>query len=140
VGKREWTMEFLFDARGARRLGDFMASLGSLLGNEQRRASFAHYAMGLLGDGERKSMEPIAARTCPDRGRVDAEHQRLHHFITCSKWKDGPLREFSAHYGIDAITEHEPIEVSIIDDTGMLKQGRHSVGVQLTVLQRRSSE
>lgn len=123
-------MEFLFDARGARRLGDFMSSLGSLLGNEQRRGSFALYAMGLLGDGERKSMEPIAARACPDPERLDAEHQRLHHFITCSKWKDRPLREFAARYGIDALTEREPIEVSIIDDTGMIKQGKHSVGVQ----------
>jgi SRSO17 transposase len=123
-------MEFLFDAQGARRLGDFMSSLGSLLGNEQRRASFALYATGLLGDSERKSMEPIAARACPNPKRLDAQHQRLHHFITCSKWKDGPVREFAARYAIDALTEREPIEVCILDDTGMLKQGKHSVGVQ----------
>ena len=107
-----------------------MESIGALLGNEQRRASFARYALGLWGDGERKSMEPIAARACPDPRRLDAEHQRLHHFITCANWQDGPLRDFAAQYGVAALCAREPIEAWILDDTGMLKQGKHSVGVQ----------
>ncbi len=54
-------MEFTIDVYAERRLEKFMASVGDLLGNQQRRASFAMYAMGLWGDGERKSMEPIAS-------------------------------------------------------------------------------
>src|SRR4051794_24315799 len=86
--------------------------------------------MGLLGDGERKSMEPIAARACPDPERLDAQHQRLHHFICCARWDDRSVRDFAARYGVDALTEREPVEAWILDDTGMLKQGKHSVGVQ----------
>jgi SRSO17 transposase len=123
-------MEFALDVAGEQRLFDFMRSLGELLGNERRRASFAVYAIGLLGDGERKSMEPIAARACPDPRRLDAAHQRLHHFISCADWADRPVREFAARYGIAAISARERVEAWILDDTGMLEQGRHSVGVQ----------
>jgi SRSO17 transposase len=123
-------MTFEMDRDAERRLDEFVGSIGTLLGSDERRASFALYALGLWGDGERKSMEPIAARACPDLKRVDAAHQRLHHFISCSKWEDRPVRAFSARHSVSAMTEHEPVEAWILDDTGMLKQGKHSVGVQ----------
>lgn len=108
----------------------FEERIGALLGNKKRRASFAIYARGLLGNGERKSMEPIAARSCPDLGQVDALHQRLIHFLTDSQWSDRDVRRESTRYALSAMMEREPIGAWIVDDTGFLKQGTHSVGVQ----------
>jgi SRSO17 transposase len=112
------------------RMQRFADGVGSILGNDARRASFATYMHGLLSEGERKSVEPIAARTCPDPTRVDAEHQRLLHFIGVSDWSDREVRQYAAKYGLDAMTSREKILSWIVDDTGFLKQGKHSVGVQ----------
>ncbi|WP_237079474.1 IS701 family transposase [Myxococcus xanthus] len=75
-------------------------------------------------------MELIAARACPDPERVDAMHQRLLHFTVDSRWSDRDVRRTAAQYALEAMTSHEPVEVWIVDDTGFLKQGKHSVGVQ----------
>jgi SRSO17 transposase len=80
---------------------------------------------GLFGEGVRESTEPIAARACPDPARADAEHQRLLHFIGVSRWSDREVRREAARYAVAAMTSSEPIEVSIIDDTGWLKEGSH---------------
>ena len=112
------------------RLKDFFARIGNILGNASRRESFATYAMGLLGDAERKSIEPIASRACADPMKADAFHQRLLHFAVDAQWSDRAVRQESADYVVKAMTEREPIEALIIDDTGFLKQGSHSVGVQ----------
>ena len=122
----------MFDADAAvvMRLQRYLDGVGGLLGNDSRRASFATYVMGLLSEGERKSVEPIAARACPDVHRVDAEHQRLLHFIGVSEWNDRDVRRYAARHALDAMTAREPVQAWIIDDTGFLKQGKHSVGVQ----------
>lgn len=113
-----------------RRLGEFFAEIGEALGNKTRRASFATYAMGLLADGERKSIEPIAARACADPAETDARHQRLQHFLTDSPWSDREIRRLATRYALAPMTTRESVEAWIIDDTGFLKQGKHSVGVQ----------
>jgi SRSO17 transposase len=123
-------MDTIIDGAGQGRLGEYFSRVGDVLNNKRRMASFAQYAMGLLGDGERKSMEPIAARACPDPRRVEDYHQRLGHFIADSRWSDRGVRRVAARYCIAAMTERERIDTWIIDDTGFLKQGRHSVGVQ----------
>src|SRR5579859_8280779 len=112
------------------RLESYFGRIGDILGSEKRRACFADYALGLFGDAERKSVEPIAARACADPKRADAEHQRLLHFMVDSSWSDRDVRRQAATYAISAMTEREPMEVWIVDDTGLLKQGKHSVGVQ----------
>lgn len=112
------------------RLESYFGRIGDVLGSDKRRASFAAYAMGLLGDAERKSVEPIAARVCAAPKRVDAEHQRLLHFMVDSPWSDRGVRREAADYALSAMTAREPVEAWIVDDTGMLKQGKHSVGVQ----------
>ena len=122
-------MSYLTDA-GKARLEDYLERIGNVLGHAKRRASFATYALGLLSDGERKSVEPIAARATGSAETVDALHQRLLHFITDSEWDDHAVRQQAAEYGMKAMTESEPIETWILDDTGFLKQGTHSVGVQ----------
>ncbi|ADO72696.1 IS701 family transposase [Stigmatella aurantiaca] len=108
----------------------YFQTIGDVLEEESRRGSFALYAMGLLGEGERKSVEPMAARACPDPKRVDAMHQRLLHFAVDSKWSDRDVRRVAAQYALEAMTKREPVEAWIVDDTGFLKQGKHSVGVQ----------
>ncbi|ATB51295.1 endonuclease DDE [Corallococcus macrosporus DSM 14697] len=118
------------NAAAVQRLERYFQQIGDVLGEESRRGSFALYAMGLLGEGERKSVEPIAARACPDPERVDAMHQRLLHFAVDSRWSDREVRRQAARYALEAMTRRESVEAWIVDDTGFLKQGKHSVGVQ----------
>ncbi|WP_437527412.1 transposase [Sorangium sp. So ce726] len=70
------------DAAAQRRLDAYFSDIGDILAHPLRRESFAIYAMGLLGEAERKSIEPLAARACPDPARVQAAHQSLQHFIS----------------------------------------------------------
>lgn len=123
-------MQKLLDDDGQGRLTAYLSMIGEELGHDSRRASFATYALGLLSDAERKSIEPIAARSCPDVDRVGAVHQQLQHFVADSPWSDKRVRLAAARYAIEAVTKREPIETWQIDDTGFLKQGTHSVGVQ----------
>ena len=123
-------MDYVMDAAAEQRLHAYFAGVGDVLGHPLRRESFAIYALGLLGEAERKSVEPIAARACPDPARVDAVHQSLLHFVSNSHWDDHAVRLYAARYGIEAMTEQAPITSWILDDTGFLKQGKHSVGVQ----------
>src|SRR6266568_8706991 len=118
------------DTAGVRRIESYFARIGAVLGSAKRRASFAIYAMGLLGGAERKSVEPMAALVCRNPKKMDAAHQRLLHFVSCSRWSDRDVRRLSGQYALAAMTEREPIEAWILDDTGFLKQGVHSVGVQ----------
>ncbi len=118
------------DLDGQQRLAEYFQRIGTILNNKKRRASFAIYAFGLFGDGERKSAEPIAAHSCPDPKEADAAHQRLLHFLVDSEWSDRAVRREAARYAVGAMVEREPILAWIVDDTGFLKQGSHSVGVQ----------
>ena len=122
--------DFELGASGEQRLEDFFEMIGDVLRFEERRASYAVYAMGLLGDGDRKSMEPIAARADSSPSRVGGQHQRIQHFLTDSDWDDHEVRRVAAEHAIETLTEHEPVTHWIIDDTGFLKQGKHSVGVK----------
>ena len=45
------------------------------------------YLKGLMLSGERKSVEPMAARVCPDH--VRSAHQSMHHLVTAAEWDDG---------------------------------------------------
>ncbi|MGZ6725746.1 MAG: IS701 family transposase [Solirubrobacteraceae bacterium] len=123
-------MTDFLDPAGVRRLESFFDRIGAVLGHHRRRESFAIYAMGLFGDGERKSIEPIATRACPDPDDADAAHQSLLHFASTAAWSDHAVRHEAADYALSAMTERELVEAWILDDTGFLKQGRHSVGVQ----------
>jgi SRSO17 transposase len=87
---------------------------------EQRRWA-PIYLQGLLGPGERKSVEPMAARVAP------GDVQQLHHFISTSPWRCEPLEEELVR-AVDRLLGG-PDAVLVIDDTALVKQGRHSVGV-----------
>lgn len=115
---------------GVARLEAYFDRIGTVLNDDRRRASFATYALGLMGEGDRKSVEPIAARASGDPIATQRAHDRLLHFAVDSKWSDRNVRHEAASYGLAAMTTRGPIETWIVDDTGFLKQGSHSVGVQ----------
>ncbi|HJX53046.1 MAG TPA: transposase [Polyangia bacterium] len=121
-------MEYLLDRQGEMRLAAYPERIGAVFRTEPQRGSFAVYAMGLMGDGERKSAEPMAARACPDPDLVDSAHQRLAYFTRGAEWSDRDVRREAARYVLEAMTAREPVLDWIIDDTGFPKQGRHSVG------------
>jgi SRSO17 transposase len=131
-------MAFADDDAMDRRLGDFLnGRIGRHLSRREQKESFALYAHGILGEGERKSVEPIAARAT---GGVDEEETagaacermqaRLLNFLRLSPWDDRSVRREAARYVIEALEKQEPVTTWIIDDTGFPKQGKHSVGVQ----------
>ena len=119
------------DEAAVERLQGYFEQIGTCLRDKRKRASFAMYAFGILGDGERKSAEPIAARACGG-SPVECQHahDKLLHFVGQSKWDDHAVRRIAARHAIEAMSEHEPVTTWIVDDTGFLKQGSHSVGVQ----------
>jgi len=114
----------------AARLENFFGRVGTHLKDWRKRESFAMYAFGILGDGERKSAEPIAARACADPDQTNNVHSKLCYFLGRSEWDDRAVRLDAARYAIEGVQKREPVTTWIIDDTGFLKQGTHSVGVQ----------
>src|SRR5258707_475055 len=83
--------------------------------------------MGLVLPGERKSVEPMAAITAPER--TAAQHQSLLHFVGQGGWSDEEVLAKVRAQVLPGIERHGAIEAWIIDDTSFPKQGRHSVGV-----------
>jgi SRSO17 transposase len=69
----------------------------------------------------------MAARLCPDN--VRQTHQSLHHIVADAPWKDDDMLETVRRYVVPAMEEQGPIVAWIVDDTGFLKKGTHSVGV-----------
>lgn len=112
------------------RFNAYLDGLSKHLRDKRQRASLAMYALGLLSDGERKSMEPIAARACGAPERTNAVHERLVHFTASGAWRDEPIRRHAAQYAVQAMQAHGAIRTWVLDDTGFLKQGKHSPGVQ----------
>jgi hypothetical protein len=76
---------------GQRRLDEYLDELAAALGHADREDPFRSYCIGLLLDGARKSVEPMAARLEPER--VQAKHQSLHHFVAQAGWSDAALLE-----------------------------------------------
>jgi SRSO17 transposase len=85
------------------------------------------YCKGLLLPGERKSVEPMAARLAPDN--VRRMHQSLHRLVADAPWSDEPMLECVRGYALAAMRKQEPVMAWIIDDTGFPKKGKESVGV-----------
>jgi SRSO17 transposase len=124
-------MSFEMTAGVHARMHDFFGKrIGKHLLRSEQRESFAIYAQGIVADGERKSVEPMAARATGDPRACKAMHERLLHFIGRSPWSDRLVRREAAWYAIEALQEQEPVSTWILDDTGFPKQGKHSVGVQ----------
>ena len=111
----------------ASRLASYVEALAGALGHADRVTPFRSYCTGLLLPGERKSVEPMAARVEPDR--VRAAHQSLHHFVAQADWSDDALLAAVRTQVLPIIEQRGPVRGWMIDDTGMPKKGTHSVGV-----------
>ena len=103
------------------RLETFLERLTPSLGRPDRRRRARTYVAGLLLDGERKSVQPLAGRL----GATD-NGQALHHFIAHSTWAHEDLFVAMAR---EAARLWPRPHAWIIDETSFPKAGRHSVGV-----------
>jgi SRSO17 transposase len=115
-------------ARGSEsRLAAYVEAITSVLGHADRVVPFQSYCAGLLLPGDRKSVEPMAARVQP--ARVQAAHQSMHHFVAKSEWSDDAVLAAVRARVLPIIAQRGPIRALIVDDTGIPKKGKHSVGV-----------
>jgi SRSO17 transposase len=86
-----------------------------------------NYCKGLLLEGDRKSIEPMAARLAPDS--VQPMRQSLHHLVAKAPWSDETLLEEVRQQVLPTMQQQGPVVAWIVDDTGFPKKGKHSVGV-----------
>src|ERR1700755_2275450 len=91
------------------------------LGHKARRGMCPLYVMGLIGPGDRKSVQPMAERLAP------GDYDQLHHFVSAGVWDAAPLET-------ELLTQADRLvggsdAVLVIDDTAVPKKGTHSVGV-----------
>ena len=102
-------------------LDAWLAPFLDVLGRKARRTWAPLYLRGLLGPGERKSLQPMAARLgLPG-------HDQLHHFIASPAWDDGPLWTALAREADRLVGG--PGAALVIDDTALPKKGALSAGV-----------
>ena len=104
-----------------------MDGLARAAGHADRHAPLQNYCKGLLLPGERKSVEPLAARLAPDN--VRRMHQSLHHLVADAPWNDDEMLAEVRRQVLPGLQKHGPVVAWIVDDTGFPKQGKHSAGV-----------
>jgi SRSO17 transposase len=104
-----------------------MDGLAKAAGHADREAPLKAYCTGLLLPGERKSVEPMAARLTPDN--IRRTHQSLHHLLADAPWSDAAVLETVRGSVLSRMKDNGPVVAWIVDDTGFVKKGRHSVGV-----------
>ena len=109
------------------RFAAYVEGLVSVIGHADRAGPLRDYCTGLMLPCERKSVEPMAAVTAPER--TAAQHQSLLHFVGNAGWLDQKVLAKVREMVLPQIERHGSIEAWIIDDTGFPKKGKHSVGV-----------
>jgi SRSO17 transposase len=109
------------------RFDDYVARLGETLGHADRRWPLEAYLTGLLLSGERKSVEPMAAKVEPRH--VSRAHQSMHHFVANAPWEERDLLAVARDYALAQLERHAPVGAWVVDDTAIPKKGNHSVGV-----------
>jgi len=110
-----------------KRFAAYMDGLAQAAGHADRETPLKDYCTGLLLPGERKSVEPMAARLAPQK--VRQKHQSLHHLVADAPWDDAALLRRVREQVLPAMQEKGPVRAWIVDDTAFPKQGKHSVGV-----------
>jgi SRSO17 transposase len=109
------------DAAYEKEFDRWVAPFLDAFGHKVRRRWAPVYLRGLLAPGDRKSVEPLAARVAPD------DLEQVHHFIATSTWDTSPVEDVLAAKA-DALVGGDDAHL-IIDDTGIPKKGELSVGV-----------
>jgi SRSO17 transposase len=102
-------------------LDAWLAPFLPALGHKRRRTWAPLYVRGLLGPGERKSLQPMAARLGL------SGHDQLQHFVASPAWDDGPLWAVLAEKADRLVGG--PEAVLVVDDTALPKKGTLSAGV-----------
>ena len=102
-------------------LGRWLEPFLERLGHRSRQRMCPLYVAGLIGLGDRKSVQPMAERLAP------GDYDQLHHFVAAGVWKEAPL-ETELLIQADKLVGGSDA-VLVIDDTSMPKKGKHSVGV-----------
>jgi SRSO17 transposase len=110
-----------------RRLEAYLERLSAVIGHADRHGPLRAYVKGLLLPGERKSVEPMAARIDPRH--VRARHQSMHHFVANAAWDEREVLRAARDYALDPLERHGPVAAWVLDDSGMPKKGSQSVGV-----------
>jgi len=98
-----------------RELTRYVDELTSGMGRKERVRAMGWYITGLLLDGERKSIEPMAARLVDDSSEVQAMRQRLQECVTTSTWADDVL---STRLAVKVERDLPGVEAFVVDDTG----------------------
>ncbi|QSQ19202.1 IS701 family transposase [Pyxidicoccus parkwayensis] len=109
-----------------RELSEYLDSMTVGMGRTERRRALGGYVTGLLLDGERKSIEPMAARLAHSPDQTEALRQRLQQCVSGAAWDDTRVR---CRLTQKLERELPALEALLIDDTGFPKKGVHSVGV-----------
>jgi SRSO17 transposase len=110
-----------------RRFAAYIEGLAKAAGHADRDVPLKNYCTGLLLPGERKSVEPMAARLAPDN--VRRMHQSLHHLVADAPWADEAVLDAVLDSVLPAMLARGPVVAWVVDDTGFPKKGQHSVGV-----------
>ena len=109
------------------RFAAYIEGLAEAAGHADRHAPLKNYCRGLLLPGERKSVEPMAARLAGDN--VRRMHQSLHHVVADAPWSDEAVLDRCLESVIPGMLRRDPVVAWVVDDTGFPKEGRESVGV-----------
>ena len=109
------------------RFDEYVELLAERVGHMDRHGPLEAYLTGLLLSGKRKSVEPMAAKIDPRH--VSRIHQSMHHFVANAPWDDGEVLAVARDYALTQLERHAPVAAWVVDDTGIPKKGRHSVGV-----------
>jgi SRSO17 transposase len=110
-----------------KRFAAYLERLAQAAGHLDRMVPLKSYCTGLLLAGERKSVEPMAARLCPDN--VRQAHQSLHHLVAHAPWSDEDILQAVRQYVLPSMQKQGGMVAWVVDDTGVVKKGTHSVGV-----------
>ena len=110
-----------------KRFAAYMDGLAKAAGHADRAIPLRNYCTGLLLPGERKSVEPMAARLAPEN--VRRMHQSLHHVVADAPWSDEEMLRQVRDWVLPAMKKQSQVVCWIVDDTGFPKKGSHSVGV-----------
>jgi SRSO17 transposase len=115
--------------RGGRRsrFEEFLERLAEKIGHADRRWPLQAYLTGLLLPGERKSVEPMAAKVDPRH--VSSVHQSMHHFVASAPWDERTVLAVARDYALAQLERHAPVAAWVIDETSIPKKGDHSAGV-----------
>ena len=110
-----------------RRFAAYIEGLAEAAGHADRNVPLKNYCTGLLLPGERKSVEPMAARLAPTN--VRRMHQSLHHMVADAPWSEEAVLDRALDFVLPAMLRQEPVVAWVVGDTGFPKKGRESVGV-----------